>query len=39
MLACDETWYGVTYKEDLESVRSAIASMKASGIYPELLWE
>lgn len=39
MLSCSETWYGVTYKEDLDSVRSAVASMKAAGVYPKLLWE
>ena len=38
VLPCEETWYGVTYREDLESVRSAIADMKAQGIYKEDLW-
>lgn len=37
MLNCGETWYGVTYKEDLESVTSAIARMQAEGRYPEKL--
>ena len=33
-----ETWYGVTYREDLVSVREAIASMRAEGKYPEVLF-
>jgi len=31
-------WYGVTYKEDKESVVSAIKNMIAMGEYPENLW-
>ena len=31
-------WYGVTYKEDKESVVNAIRSMIDSGEYPENLW-
>ena len=38
VLPCEETWYGVTYREDLESVQNAIAAMKAKGIYKEDLW-
>ena len=38
VLPCEETWYGVTYKEDLESVEKAIAQMKKEGIYEEELW-
>ncbi|MBP3493053.1 MAG: NTP transferase domain-containing protein [Oscillospiraceae bacterium] len=38
VLPCEETWYGVTYREDLESVCAAIARMKAEGIYEEELW-
>ena len=38
VLHTDETWYGVTYREDLESVWSAIVKMKEEGIYPERLW-
>ena len=37
VLNCDEAWYGVTYKEDLESVVSAIRNMRSEGIYPEAL--
>ncbi len=38
VLPTKETWYGVTYREDLESVQEAVASMKEQGIYPERLW-
>ena len=38
VLPCEETWYGVTYREDLASVQNAIADMKAKGIYKEDLW-
>ena len=38
VLPCEETWYGVTYKEDLASVETAIANMKKEGIYEEELW-
>ena len=38
VLPTKETWYGVTYREDLDSVRRAVASMKEHGIYPERLW-
>lgn len=39
VLNCNETWYGMTYREDLDSVKAAIAKMKDDGIYPEMLWE
>ena len=38
VLPCEETWYGVTYREDLASVKEAIADMKKRGIYTENLW-
>ena len=38
ILDCNETWYGMTYREDLDSVKAAIADMKSRGIYPERLW-
>ena len=38
VLPCEETWYGVTYREDLASVCAAIADMKDRGIYGEELW-
>lgn len=39
LLPCEETWHGVTYREDLPDVMAAIADMKARGIYPRRLWE
>jgi len=39
VLPCEETWYGVTYREDLDSVKNAIADMKKRGIYTENLWD
>lgn len=39
VLPCEEVWYGVTYREDLASVKSAIAEMKKNGIYEEGLWK
>lgn len=39
VLPCSDTWYGMTYIEDLETVKSAIAKMRAEGKYPEKLWE
>ena len=37
VLRCGEAWYGVTYKEDMDSVVSAIRNMRAQGLYPEAL--
>jgi len=34
-----DRWYGVTYKEDKETVVNAIKELKKNGIYPERLWE
>ncbi len=39
VLHTTETWYGVTYREDLASVQEAIAGMRAEGKYPEHLFE
>lgn len=39
VLPCEETWFGVTYKEDLENVVNAIRNMKDRGIYKEELWK
>ena len=38
VLPCEETWYGVTYREDLASVKDAIANMKKQGVYSDNLW-
>ena len=32
-------WYGVTYREDKETVVSALRRMTAQGLYPEQMWE
>ena len=39
VLPCMETWHGVTYKEDLDSVKAAIEQLKREGKYPARLWE
>lgn len=39
VLKTTATWYGVTYKEDAESVKVALAKMVTDGIYPNNLWE
>ena len=38
VLRSSDKWYGVTYKEDKETVVSALQSMKDKGLYPEKLW-
>ena len=38
VLKTDETWYGVTYREDLPTVVDAIAAMRKAGKYPEVLF-
>ena len=37
VLPCAETWYGITYKEDLPFVIDAIAALREKGVYPETL--
>ena len=39
VLDCAERWHGVTYREDLDSVRAAIEALKRGGAYPEKLWD
>lgn len=34
-----DRWYGVTYKEDKQTVVNAIQGMKDKGDYPERLWQ
>ncbi|HWQ58644.1 MAG TPA: sugar phosphate nucleotidyltransferase [Clostridia bacterium] len=34
-----ESWFGVTYKEDMPLVRESLAALKRSGLYPEKLWD
>ena len=37
VLDCHEVWHGITYREDMDSVVSYIASLRQRGIYPETL--
>ena len=39
VLHTDESWHGVTYREDLASVQESVAAMHAAGIYPPVLFE
>ncbi|MDD6920346.1 MAG: sugar phosphate nucleotidyltransferase [Eubacteriales bacterium] len=39
VLVSKDKWYGVTYKEDKDSVVEALAKMKENGKYPEKLWK
>ena len=39
VLNTNASWYGVTYREDLESVREAINNLIEQGEYPKNLWE
>ena len=38
VLHTKDSWFGVTYPEDLPDVKAAIAKLKAEGVYPEKLW-
>jgi len=38
VLNTNSIWYGVTYKEDATTVKSAIKDMIEEGIYPNKLW-
>ena len=39
VLHTDAAWYGVTYREDLPSVKAAIEGLHKAGVYPEVLFE
>ena len=39
VLRSRDRWYGVTYKEDKQSVVNALQSMKDKGEYPDVLWK
>lgn len=39
VLTTDARWYGVTYKKDRETVKSALAGMVREGVYPKNLKE
>lgn len=38
VLETKDKWFGVTYKEDKESVVAAFKKLIADGVYPENLW-
>ena len=35
VLECPARWHGVTYREDLENMRAAVAELRDRGLYPE----
>lgn len=35
----DDTWFGVTYREDAPAVRRCIQGLTDRGVYPERLWK
>ena len=37
ILNCHETWHGITYKEDMDSVVNYLAELRRQGIYPDSL--
>ena len=39
VLKTDAVWHGMTYREDLETVRAAVAKLRGEGVYPRNLWE
>ena len=39
VLPCSETWYGITYREDMDSVVSHLAALREAGLYPDDLLE
>lgn len=38
LLNTAERWYGMTYREDADTVRAAVEEMKRTGKYPRHLW-
>ena len=38
VLPTEDVWHGVTYSEDLQSVKNAIQAMRERKLYPEELW-
>lgn len=39
VIPTNATWYGVTYKEDADSVKKALKNMVETGEYPSNLWD
>ena len=38
ILHCEEKWFGMTYREDRETVVKSIRELVKKGVYPENLW-
>lgn len=38
VLETNDRWFGVTYQDDIEGVRSSIAQLVEQGVYPQALW-
>lgn len=39
VLSCNSRWFGVTYREDKDYVKSAVNQLVNEGVYPENLWK
>ena len=39
VLETQDRWFGVTYKEDKETVQDAFRELIADGVYAEMLWK
>lgn len=39
VLPTDDRWFGVTYYEDIPSVKDSFAKLTQNGVYPARLWE
>ena len=39
VLETQDRWFGVTYKEDKETVQEAFRQLITDGVYAEMLWE
>lgn len=39
VLETQDHWFGVTYREDKESVKNAFARLISNGVYSEMLWK
>lgn len=38
VLPCTARWHGITYREDLDDICSAVSRLKEQGLYPSRLW-
>jgi len=39
VFSTSEKWFGMTYKEDRDTVKASLAAKTKQGVYPEKLWE